>query len=384
MPGAGLPHRRWECGGGLLKLIGITGSYGGLNVGDEAILTCLGGEIRRELEDVGLVIFSRDAEHSRQHYDAHRVVPVRELTREEVIPEVEALDLLILGGGGILFDSEVLNFLREVRIAQSLGIPTFAASLGAGPLERREGREATRDALNGMTEITVRDVEAKQLLEEVGVEVPIAVTADPAWLLKPVEFSDEMLQKEGIDPETRLIGFSVREPGKAAPGLDETAYHHLIADAADFAAQRYETEIVFVPMERADIRHAHQVIAQMTYAERATVLKGSYAPAQVLGLVSRLELAIGMRLHFLIFCALSGVPFLPLPYAQKVSSLARALGLPGESMIQEGRAGPLLASVDRLWDLRERRRAEMAAKVPELQARAHETIDAVVRLMGRE
>jgi len=367
-----------------LTRIGITGSYGGLNVGDEAILTCLVQGIGAQVPGAQLVIYSRNAEHTRENYDVDKVVPVRELTREEVTPDIEELDLLILGGGGILFDGEVLNFVREVQIAQRLGIPTFAASIGAGPLDRSESRTTTRDVLNGMSEITVRDVDAKRLLEEVGVELPITVNADPAWLLQAQEFSDEMLQKEGIDPRGRHIGFSVREPGNAAPGLDESAYHHLIADAADFACLRYETDIVFVPMERGDIRHAHQVIAQMTYAERAKVLTGSYTPAQILGLVSRFKLTVSMRLHFLIFCGLSGVPFLPLPYAQKVSSLARAMGLPGDSMIQEGRAGPLLASIDRLWDLRDERRKEMAARVPELQEKARATMNSVARLLEEE
>jgi polysaccharide pyruvyl transferase CsaB len=353
--------------------IGIVGSYGGLNIGDEAIFTCLSEELRQLFPGARLVVFSRDAEHTRRHYPVHRVVPVRDLTREEILPEIRVLDLLLLGGGGILYDDEVLAFLREVRLAQQLGIPTFAASVGAGPLAGREGREAARVALDGMVGVTVRDLEAKRLLEEIGVERNIEVTADPAWLLSPVTFGDDALLREGISTEAPLVGFSVREPGGAAPGLDETAYHRLIADAADFAVERYGTDIVFVPMERADIRHAHQVIADMSNAEHATVLKGAYRPAQILGLVSRFHLAVGMRLHFLIFCALSRVPFLPLPYAGKVSSMVRSLELPPEGMVQDGRAGPLLASIDRLWDLREERRDHLAAKVPELQERARGT-----------
>ena len=33
-------------------------------------------------------------------------MPVRKLSRDEVLPEVRRLDLFILGGGGILFDGE--------------------------------------------------------------------------------------------------------------------------------------------------------------------------------------------------------------------------------------------------------------------------------------
>lgn len=42
----------------------------------------------------------------------------------------------------------------------------------------------------------------------------------------------------------------------------------------------------------------------------------------------RLDLARGMRLHFLMFAARSGVPFLPLPYAGKVFDFTQATDAP--------------------------------------------------------
>ena len=49
--------------------IGISGSYGGLNVGDEAILTCALAELRAHVPDVQVVVFSRDPRHTGAHYD---------------------------------------------------------------------------------------------------------------------------------------------------------------------------------------------------------------------------------------------------------------------------------------------------------------------------
>ncbi len=93
--------------------VGISGSYGGLNLGDEAILKGIVKELRRALP-VEITVFSRDAEDTRQRHEVERVVPVRKLSRDEVLPEIQRLDLLILGGGGILFDGEAQIFLREV------------------------------------------------------------------------------------------------------------------------------------------------------------------------------------------------------------------------------------------------------------------------------
>ena len=62
-------------------------------------------------------------------------------------------------------------------------------------------------------------------------------------------------------------------------------------------------------------------------------------------------MAIGMRLHFLIFAALAGTPVLALPYASKVTSFLEQLGLPTPQLLQREHAGVLLAAIDRMWDL---------------------------------
>ena len=123
--------------------VGISGSYGGLNLGDEAILKGIVKELRRALP-VEITVFSRDAEDTRQRHEVERVVPVRKLSRDEVLPEVQRLDLLILGGGGILFDGEAQIFLREVMLAHEHRVPVMVYAVSAGPLRdpavQRAGR----------------------------------------------------------------------------------------------------------------------------------------------------------------------------------------------------------------------------------------------------
>src|SRR5262245_38431100 len=97
--------------------VGITGSYGGLNLGDEAILQSIVAQLRRDLP-VEITVFSRDAEDTRRRHGVERSVPVRKLSRAEVTPEIERLDLLILGGGGILYDADARTYLRGIHRAR--------------------------------------------------------------------------------------------------------------------------------------------------------------------------------------------------------------------------------------------------------------------------
>ncbi|WP_369176220.1 polysaccharide pyruvyl transferase family protein [Streptomyces mutabilis] len=354
--------------------IGVLGSYGGFNTGDEAILTCVLSCLRAQRPDARLVVMSRNAEHTRAHHpDADEVVPWEGVSRNHVLDVLPGLDLLVLGGGGILYDGEARRYLRLVRAAQTRSVPTFAYAIGAGPLTEAEDREAVRTVLADMDDVVVRDEESRLVLEEVGLEREVAVTADPALLLGPEPFTGTMMRDEGIPAGARLVGMSVREPGRAAEKLDEGDYHALLADVADFLVRRLDAHVVFLPMERHDVRHAHAVLSHMTAPDKGRILHGDYSPGQVLGFMRHLDVAVGMRLHFVIFAALSGVPVLPLPYSGKVFDFARRLGAPALVGVAREQAGLLLAEVDRMWDEYPRRRDDLGSRMRELSAAARET-----------
>jgi polysaccharide pyruvyl transferase CsaB len=363
--------------------IGITGSYGGLNLGDEAILQSIIEQVRRELPGAEITVFSRDAEDTKKRHGVERSIAVRKISRAEVIPEIERLDLLIFGGGGILYDAEARIYLREVLVAKELGVPVMLFAVGAGPLKDPAVQAAVREALEGVQAITVRERAAQHCLEEAGVHRDVVVTADPALLLKPEPLPRGFLKSEGLEGRRRLIGMSVREPGVAAPDLDEKVYHSLLANAADFMIDRWDADIVFIPMERSvlDTQHSHAVIAKMLRPQRATVLKGEYSPGQVLALMGRFHFAVGMRLHFLVFAALQGTPFVALPYAGKVSGFLEDLKLPAPplNLVNPGR---LIAHLDESWDRRRSLKTHLAKAVPELQERSRETMKILLQVLS--
>lgn len=358
--------------------IGISGSYGGWNLGDEAILTALVARLRRDWPAAQVTVFGRDPDHTLACHDVQRAVRVRELTREEARGEVAELDLLILGGGGLLYDRDLEVYLREVALANELGVPVAVYAVGAGPLEREASRGLLREHLGPAAVVSVRDRQSKRLLEDAEVEGEIHVTADPAFLLQPEELPEGTLERERLETDRRVVAFSVREPGPAAPDLEEEHYHALLANAADFMIDRYDAEIVFVPMERrkVDVQHSHGVLARMELARRAGVLKGDYTPGQLLTLFRHFDFALGMRLHFLVFAALQGVPFIALPYAPKVQSLTEELEMvmPPLARVTTGR---LLAHIDRSWDRRDEIREQIVDLLPGLRERASRTQELV-------
>jgi polysaccharide pyruvyl transferase CsaB len=365
----------------MARVVGLVGSYGGLNAGDEAILTVAVAQLREAVEGVRIVVFSRDCEHTERHHDVDRVVAAREAVREDLLAEIERMDLMLLGGGGILYDREADAYLRVVRLAQAAGVATATYAVGAGPLERAADRASVTAALEEMRLVTVREKAAKRLLEESGLEREVIVTADPALLLEPEPFTPEMLEREGLSEGQRLIGMSVREAGSAMSEMQAGEYHALLANAADFMADRFDARILFVPLERKDIREAHRVIGRMGSPEHAWVLKRSYGPRQLRGLVEHLDLAVGMRLHFLLFAVTAGVPVAALPYATKVRDFLESLDVRSPDPERAGHAGALLSHIDRLWDGRAEQVEHVRERLPDLQQAARENVRLIVELL---
>jgi polysaccharide pyruvyl transferase CsaB len=353
--------------------IGVLGSYGGRNLGDEAILTSLLGDLRVRRPDARVQVFSRDPDHTARVHPDVAAASWLGVSREYLADAVRDMDLLILGGGGILYDTEARRYMRVVRAAQQRQVPVFTYALGAGPLTEELDCALVRDTLAAAVEVIVRDQESKLVLEEAGVTADVTVTADPALLLGPEQVDADTLRSEWVPAGRRLVGMSVREPGRAAQHLDADEYHQLLAHLGDFLVHRLDANVLFVPMERCDIRHAHAVLSRMIAAEHCRVLNGDYRPGQVLGLMHHLDLAVGMRLHFLIFAALAGVPLLPLPYAGKVFDFAQQIGAPALRGVVREAAGPLLAQVDQIWDERPAHLGRIADRLSVLQKRAAQT-----------
>jgi polysaccharide pyruvyl transferase WcaK-like protein len=87
-----------------------------------------------------------------------------------------------------------------------------------------------------------------------------------------------------------------------------------------------------------------------------------------------------MRLHFLIFAALRGVPFVALPYAGKVTGFLEDLNLPTPplNLVNPGR---LCAHLDQSFDDRRSLKTLLAKNVPALQERSRQTIKIALEVL---
>ena len=183
---------------------GVLGSYGRRNLGDEAILTGLLADLRAQ---------SRTPASSSS--PGTRRTPAGPPRRGggavgggqpgDSAQVLAQLDLLILGGGGILYDREARRTCGWSGSPRSAACPLLRTRWGSGRSARR-WTPAWCGSPGQRVEVTVRDQESRMVLEEAGLLNPITVTADPAFLLEPEDFPPTCSARRACPPASGWSG----------------------------------------------------------------------------------------------------------------------------------------------------------------------------------
>ncbi|MBN2306716.1 polysaccharide pyruvyl transferase family protein [Candidatus Peregrinibacteria bacterium] len=292
--------------------IAVIGNYGATNIGDDAILTAL----LKELAGHKVTVFSAYPEMTKPLFGTQAAplfpLGIRSIYRNGFRESFHALkksDVVILGGGGLFQDSYLFAcFLWAWQIlwVKLLSKPLFICATGIGPLKTRIGRFLTRWAYHQANVVTVRDQYSAEILRKIGFKGEIHVTADPVFLFKKPNFTQN--RSKG----TYII--SLRPWLKYKPKILSvfTAFLQELKESK-------HAEFIFVSMQQIK-EHDMQMIEPLV-----SKLGGElYLPnhfADLLQIMETAEFAIGMRYHFMIAAILTQTPLLPVSYAPKTEEI---------------------------------------------------------------
>ncbi len=307
----------------------ISGYYGFNNTGDEAILTSMVRAFKEKIPQIKIVVLS----HSPlQTSKAYQIKTINRLHLIDIMRCLRDTNLFISGGGGLLQDStgkgwSILYYLGLILVAKIVKVPVMIYAQGIGPVNKQINKKLIKWILNKVNLITVRDNSSKELLENLGVVKPsIYVNSDPVFLLKKKNINHIIdnypyIQKL-INPDDRpLIGVSVRE--YKSNGSDSK---RIFAQAADYLIKNYQAKIIFLPFKfDEDVHISEEILSLMK--NKAEVLKIKLEPEELLSVLSRLSLVIGVRLHSIIFSSMANIPFIAFNYDPKVRYFVEDLGL---------------------------------------------------------
>ena len=302
----------------------ICGAYGRGNAGDDAILLAILTELRSIDPDLSFQVFSRSPMDTRRTY---RVNAFYTFNGFQAIRYFRKAKFFINGGGSLMQDvtsnRSLWFYLWTLAAAKKHHCPVIMYGCGIGPIQKDGNRRRAAKVMNKYVDsITLRDPDSRKELEVLGVTKPaIALSADTTVSLPAAspEVIDGILNSRGIPADGKYVGFILRPwPGFEARVQD-------LAAAADYVYERYGLTPVFFPIEpRLDIAAAQRVAQKMTAPHH--LLTEAFTAAQTIGILSRMQVVVSMRLHGLIFSASQGVPLVGIVYDQKVSSFLSYIG----------------------------------------------------------
>ncbi len=301
-----------------MKRVFIFGYYGFHNIGDEAILEAIVEEFREILPDVNITVLSYNASETSNRY---QIAAVSRNRFWEVIKSIKNANLVMSGGGSILQDvtssRSLMYYLGIIFLAKLMGKKVAFYGNGFGPILRPSNQWLVKHIINYVDLITVRDVESREVMQQLGIKQPIHVTADAAFMLKTLNMD---LSESHRDLHSRKVAISVRQ------WKNKEQYVPILAACADELVQK-GYEIFMIPMQTPSDRIiSEEIILQMQ--SPAKIINSKPTPKEMIGLIAGMDFVIGMRLHSLIFSTIACVPMIGLAYETKITSFLKMVEQP--------------------------------------------------------
>ncbi len=370
-----VPYQRYRRGEIL-----ISGYYGFDNMGDDSLLSSMIDGIRRNNPDAKITVLSNSPKKTAAGVG---VRCVNRFNIPAVAREMRGAKLLISGGGSLLQDGtsrkSLYYYVTIMRMAKKRGLKLMLYANGLGPLVSEKSRKMAAGVIKSADYVSFREADSKLLADSIGAGGNPVVTADPAFLLDPAtpEWVAHIKRREKISGKYFLVSVKAGNNfgEKDRPELSDFL-------AADIAALSVERGLlpVFIPMHPGK----DGVVTRELHAKtgRGVVVSGLTA-SELCGLLAGAELAVGMRLHMLIFAARTGIPMIGISYDPKIGAFLDYLGEGVCLDVRTLRAGELFEAGCGIIENRAGIAARISLRADELKALADSDCFEVGRLSGR-
>lgn len=311
----------------------LSGYYGFGNMGDESLLSVISASLAKECPGVRITALTRNPSKdsvrtglrcvNRMHFPA----VWREMGRGR---------LFLSGGGSLLQDAtsgkSLQYYAALLQLAGKRGMKTFVYANGIGPILNEKHRVYAGNVVNGCDAVSVRDPDSLNELTVMGVPAEkLRLSADPAFLLDvpAPETVRRIMHRLGLDdlPEGSYVLLSPRHLGRKRDSDGDRRLAGEIAKLCGWLAKTHGLTAVMVPMQPKNDTALCALAAEMTDAPAGMQVRivNPASAEEMMALASGARMAVGMRLHCLIYAAAAGVPVIGLSYDPKIDALMKCL-----------------------------------------------------------
>lgn len=381
----------------------LCGYYGFQNSGDDAILDSLISTLRRKFSPNEIKVLTARPRLCRRRFE------VKCINRTNLFSITRALmasSHLILGGGTLLQNStsprSLSYYLWVARLARLCRCKIMLVSSGIGPLIGRRAKKKTARLLSHAEFIGLREESALDSLKSLGLNPRFAtVFADSALKIKNSTHSrvDFLLSKyienssdssrhsknESFGKVNKYIAISVRElrgESRRSSFLREIRSDFIsrFASVVDDVANISGAHPIFLILSPEDGQISRSIVQKMSV--QASVIP-NLTPSEILGILSRCSLTVGMRLHLLIYALSVGTPAIGLDRDPKIAAHLAYSRMPPPFPCSLPDPDALVSRAISMIDSSDTIRQTLLARAAELRSLAEAEAEEILRVLGR-
>lgn len=355
------------------KRVVFAGYFGCGNLGDDGIMAGLANRLYAEgIETVVL---------SGAPADTHRLYGLDAVARRDgnaVSQAIKESDALVFAGGSIFQDvtsvASVNYYAGLVTKAKKEGRKVLMVGQGVGPLKSFFGKRWAASSFNMADLIVVRDPVSATTLKQLGVNKPVRVGADCAFLLPSPTVSEDEPAGYHIG-STRTVGVAAR----MVPSMKRAKLMDLFAEFLKLM-QGSQWMPIFVELDKEDGVFIQELDKKL--GGRTMQIRKVNLVKEMQSRIGRMDAMIAMRLHAGIFATTMGVPTFFVSYDPKVHAMAKMMDMPAPPSIEDLTARRLFElATSQLRDL-EAAKKRTVQKREEMAKLAEINVEAVVDALG--
>jgi len=250
---------------------------------------------------------------------------------------------LVLITDNILFDRKFnnpfVNNLKSIALFSSIckkkGIPIVFYNSSIGPIDHQVGKEALQKVLDASPLVITRDVQTKELIENLRLRHPeIVVHADCALNTQlPSETRlQEIINKEDLfKGPNGTVGLNVNayiDNWSQSGSLNREDFCKIIAGTADSLIEILDVDVLFTVTQIMDMKITQECVQHIKRKDRVRVVGNKdYTYQEITGLLEKVGVHAGLRTHTLIFCAAVGTPMISINAYPKSAGFLKTVGM---------------------------------------------------------
>lgn len=296
----------------------VGGYYGFGNMGDDAVLSVLVSQLKRNIPGARITVLTRGGRA------VNGVTGATFADRSDPLELLETLrrsDIYISGGGSLLQNKTSTRSLAYycgiLWLAEKLGNATVILSNGIGPLRGISAEWMAKSAISSARRVSVRDMDSfLKVMRLTRGRVCPRLSADMIFAADNME-TIEKKPKSLLECGARYVAIALN-------GRDEKKNETVSLAVREYCRVN-KLFPVFVSMDTKTDEASAKRCAGLSGGIYVSVKNA----VDLRSLLRNSELAVGSRLHFLFFALLEGVPLVPIFSDPKVDSFSlEAIGTP--------------------------------------------------------